>query len=789
MATVNRYTQVQPAQFQARSLQETLMVPQYMREQHDNLDAGKAALEGELAKIDSLDFHSDAVNEKRNQIQQKLEGFGSKLASKGFDHSSKSDFMGIHKDYTSEMSSDGTFGKAQSIKQNFENEKKSIIETGLKLNHSEDDIQNNINAAYKKAENEYKQTKEMKNISMPGVPQKYGNEQFIDEARKILQNSGTSLEEFSAKGYQFIQDPATKAIMLQQGGKAVSTNNPQLAAVAELGKLHFATESGKGFKSDQFRNIRLEERLKKLNATIAGMSQHSEQDRRRTQLVQGLGKGQSPKEESQRAAFYSEDKTTSIAKNKSDLRSKIEKAKDIYSESQDPKDLAEVRALENVLEEAETLSHEFIKKEGLDLEKYNSVIEKIGKVDNKLVKPWQGLTKLGEEKYDSGTESIINNLALEDGWLTRTWKTGEGVSTAKFVKTDDGNYQLEINPSMGNKELMGNPISKEEHEFLKENHELLKKRDKFIDEKVSKTGYNRKQLGFDYTDTEFNNMSATIKRDINANNFVPSFIMGKDNNGEKIDIDENNETIKQQSIDLIKTNTLQNVTFSQVNSQSGMTLTVAMDSDLEIDGKDFKKGSTIEMFVPVEYSGDGNPINSVQNHFVNKVLNNNKSFKNQTKRMVKYSSLVPTSNKSKLGENNQYTVENYSPNLLNSKPGEVLDILKNNKIDSNGELVSKNSLYRIDENGDSEPVLLKELFGTDDVEEVISNQTRLKQIIDFIDANTGFGSYIFENMSSDELKNPDSDTQLKVLRRLLNKPVETSDSSNIYTILDIAQQD
>ena len=788
MATVNRYTQIQPAQFQARSLQETLMVPQYMREQHDNLDASKAALEGELAKIDSLDFHSDAVNEKRNQIQQKLEGFGSKLASKGFDHSSKSDFMGIHKDYTSEMSPDGTFGKAQSIKENFLKEKQAIIETGLKLNHSEDDIQNNINAAYKKAENEYKQTKEMKNISMPGVPQKYGNEQFIDEARKILQNSGTSWEEFSEKGYQFMRDPATGSIMLQQGGKAVSTNNPQLAAVAELGKLHFATESGKGFKSDQFRNIRLEERLQKLNATIAGMSRHSEQDKRRTQLVQGFEKGKSPKEESQRAAFSSEDKTTPIAENRKNLKSKIDKARDIYSESQDPKDLAEVRALENVLKEVEFLGEQYIKKEGLDSEKYNSVIEKIGEIDTKLIKPWQGLTKPEDKEYVEGTESIINSLALEDGWFTRTWKSNEGIGTAKFVKTDDDNYQLQIKAPMGDNELVGNPISKEEYEFLKENHELLKKRDKFIDEQVSKTGYNRKQLGFDYTDTEFNNMSATIKRNINANNFAPSFIMGKDSNGEKIDIDENNAKIKEQSINLVKTNTLQNVTFSQVNSQSGMTITVEMDSDLEIGGKDFEKGSTIEMFVPIEYSGDGNPINSIQNYFVNTVLNNNKSFKNQTKRMVKYSSLVPTSDKSKLGENNQYTVENYAPNLLDSKPGEVLDVFKTNKQNENGELVNKNSLYRVDENGNSEPILLKELFGTNDVEEIINDQARLKQVIDFIDANTGFGSYIFENMNSDEIKNPDSDTQLKVLKRLLNKPVESSDSSNIYNILDIAQQ-
>ena len=72
MAVVNRYTQRTPARYNPRSFQELMTAPAYMREQHDNIEAGMAELETAIAQVDPLDLHSNEAKLEQERLYNSI---------------------------------------------------------------------------------------------------------------------------------------------------------------------------------------------------------------------------------------------------------------------------------------------------------------------------------------------------------------------------------------------------------------------------------------------------------------------------------------------------------------------------------------------------------------------------------------------------------------------------------------------------------------------------------------------------------------------------------------------
>src|SRR4030043_220366 len=111
---INRYTNIQPARYTPRTLQELMMVPAYKRQQHDLLDVSSADLEQKIGELQSLKTDDPIVQAEQQKLKEKLTNQSDILATKGFTSTSKSDFQKLNSDYQRFMSSTGIGGKASS---------------------------------------------------------------------------------------------------------------------------------------------------------------------------------------------------------------------------------------------------------------------------------------------------------------------------------------------------------------------------------------------------------------------------------------------------------------------------------------------------------------------------------------------------------------------------------------------------------------------------------------------------------------------------------------------------
>ena len=120
MGAVNRYSNIQPARYTPRTLQELMVAPSYMREQHNQLDESRGALEASLAQVDPLAVHSDLAKRKQQELYDQMNQQAEQLASKGFTPTSKSDFIRLNKQYQQEVGPTGSLGKIQAAKKAME---------------------------------------------------------------------------------------------------------------------------------------------------------------------------------------------------------------------------------------------------------------------------------------------------------------------------------------------------------------------------------------------------------------------------------------------------------------------------------------------------------------------------------------------------------------------------------------------------------------------------------------------------------------------------------------------
>src|SRR4030066_107203 len=96
---INRYTNIQPARYTPRTLQELMMVPAYKRQQHDLLDVSSADLEQKIGELQSLKTDDPIVQAEQQKLKEKLTNQSDILATKGFTSTSKSDFQKLNSDY------------------------------------------------------------------------------------------------------------------------------------------------------------------------------------------------------------------------------------------------------------------------------------------------------------------------------------------------------------------------------------------------------------------------------------------------------------------------------------------------------------------------------------------------------------------------------------------------------------------------------------------------------------------------------------------------------------------
>lgn len=185
MATVNAYTQINPTGYNPRSLQELMVAPQYMRQQHDTLDAQRAQAEANLAQLDYLDIHDDIVSPEQEKLHNKLNQSAEQLSKEGFSQHLKSDFIGLNQEYQDFLGPKGVGGKAQQIKQQLAEDRKRLRDEAIKMNYSGADIDRYINSQIGNYMSNYTSDRGLEQINLQGAPEYADLQEDIEKAKKL----------------------------------------------------------------------------------------------------------------------------------------------------------------------------------------------------------------------------------------------------------------------------------------------------------------------------------------------------------------------------------------------------------------------------------------------------------------------------------------------------------------------------------------------------------------------------------------------------------------------------
>ncbi len=227
MATVNRYTNIEPAKYNPMSLQELMLAPSYKRNQHDKLLENSETIDTELAKVDPLDIHAEAAAKERQKILDGVNNQVELLNRDGFNNNSKSNFMKLNREYKNALSPTGSLGKINAAKQALNTAKKAHIDQAIEEGFSPEEAQMNWQQHEQSYIDEYKATGEVTPISNLSSP-KYVD--YITEANNIFKAAGLTERDLAGGSISRIitTDPRGQYILNEGGGKITKTNRPHL---------------------------------------------------------------------------------------------------------------------------------------------------------------------------------------------------------------------------------------------------------------------------------------------------------------------------------------------------------------------------------------------------------------------------------------------------------------------------------------------------------------------------------------------------------------------------------
>jgi len=255
MATVNRFTNIEPAKYNPRSLQELMMVPAYKRQQHTATEEQLAAAETALAQVDPLAIHSDLAKMEQQKLYDQITAQSEQLANKGFTSTSKSDVIRLNKEYQQAISPTGKLGQINAAKIAAEKEKANILANAVQMGHDPAMSQQNIDKAYAEYEQRFRDTNSIENFK--GVlPPKY--EDLMKDVKDLKSMAGTTVTTTKGKqGYSIKPDPTTGMLVAvtTSGEILTETNAPQIAEAVKVLNNKWLEKGGAGYKSAEWNKI------------------------------------------------------------------------------------------------------------------------------------------------------------------------------------------------------------------------------------------------------------------------------------------------------------------------------------------------------------------------------------------------------------------------------------------------------------------------------------------------------------------------------------------------------
>lgn len=275
---INRYTQTSQARYNPRSLQEMMLAPQYMRENHSKLEENMAEHAGLLDEISSYPAHSKAAKAEKERLlsalQERVEG----LSTHGFSPQAKSDFMKFSKDYKHSLSPEGTLGRIQAANKSITEGLEESQKLHKEAKWSPEIAKLRADRMLQKYNKNFEETGEIQDIEFEAPPMKQnieddftklkgllGSTTVKQSAETLMGNGNVPTDQTLAQlGYMPEMDRASGKIILKSPkGHVLNTENySQLDGMLKYISDKWLGPMGEGTASDAWEQYDPEQRMR-----------------------------------------------------------------------------------------------------------------------------------------------------------------------------------------------------------------------------------------------------------------------------------------------------------------------------------------------------------------------------------------------------------------------------------------------------------------------------------------------------------------------------------------------
>lgn len=251
MARINRYTQLTPARYTPRTLQETLMAPSIMRAQHDKADQDMMQYAALLQQADVLPNHIEEMQMIKSGLEQQLDNYAGQLLEEGFSPGIKNNLLKFNRNYQDVYGPTGRIGQMMSAKKAFMDEYKRILESDEMKDYGSDVVLNKWAEHAKNYTGYNPLTNDITTIDSMQMP-KY--EDFNKYLSEVFDDLGEDVwTDYATANWSVEPDPYTGAfVVVDRHGKKVTSDNANAILSAIERAQDYWVKGGPGTNVAQF---------------------------------------------------------------------------------------------------------------------------------------------------------------------------------------------------------------------------------------------------------------------------------------------------------------------------------------------------------------------------------------------------------------------------------------------------------------------------------------------------------------------------------------------------------
>jgi hypothetical protein len=225
----NRFDNGSVSAYNPMSMQEIMMTPLAMREQHNNVQKDIQSQQSELDKINALPVHTEEAKQRKDYLLSRIDALSSDLANKGFDNGMTDNVIKLNREVKDEFSPTGRLGQINNAHSTYF----KALEDFKKSNEDKKWSQQEFDLNWNKHLNQYKgydEKGEITSIGSLSAPEKRTIQDEWEQISKITGNSKIATDIISGNGSISAGPNGSIVVTNRETGNKVSYNNPQIVA-------------------------------------------------------------------------------------------------------------------------------------------------------------------------------------------------------------------------------------------------------------------------------------------------------------------------------------------------------------------------------------------------------------------------------------------------------------------------------------------------------------------------------------------------------------------------------